>query len=113
MKTDHFFVIIILILNLLAFGILPPSEYTHTRTTVSVENQDFSEILHIANEYFPPSLSSAIVEFKFRPRIPSWLNFQFFRPLQRTHLTTDPFLSKVLLPPPAILNEVSTTILRC
>lgn len=113
MKASHFLVMLLLILNLLTFGILPASECIHTRTMVSMENLNLSEILQVSKEYLPASLSSALLASKSKPQIPPWQGSLFFRLLQRARLATDQFLLGAFLPPSTILNVVSTIILRC
>jgi hypothetical protein len=113
MRPGHFFVITILIFNLLAFGILPQSESTHTRITVSMENLGLSESLQASKEYLPAFLSSALFASKSRPQIPSWHGRLLLEFPMRTHQLADHFLSEVFLLPPTILELVSATILRC
>jgi len=113
MKISHFLVILLLIFNLLAFDILLASECIHTRTMVSMENLNLSEILQVSKEYLPASLSSALLASKSKPQIPPWQGSLFFRLLQRARLATDQFLLEAFPPPSTILNVVSTIILRC
>jgi hypothetical protein len=112
-KTSHFLVTLLLMLSLLAFDILPASGCTHTRTLVSVENLDLSEILQVSKEYLPALLFSALLASKSRPQIPSWHGRLLLEFPLRTQQQVGHFLSEVFLLPPTILELVSATVLRC
>lgn len=112
MKSGHFLVITGLIFNLLAFGNLPPSECSHTRTAVYAGNLGLSESLQASKEYLPTSLSSALFASKSKPQIPWHGRLPFEFPL-RTHQLAGHFLLEIFLYPPAVLELVSTTVLRC
>jgi hypothetical protein len=112
-KTCHFLVTLFLIPTLLAFDILPASEYTDIRTFVSIENLGLSEILQVSKEYVPASLSFALLASKSRHQIPSLdgrLLLEFPPP---AHQPVGHFLLKVFLLPPTVLELVSATVLRC
>jgi hypothetical protein len=113
MKICRFLVILLLILNLLAYDILLAPERTHIRTIISVESQDLPEVLQVSKEYLPASLCSGLVGFKSRPQIPSWRDRLLLEFPLRTHQPVGHFLLEVFLPPSTILNVVSTIILRC
>ena len=113
MKSGHFFVITILIFNLLTFGILPSSECSHNLTTVSGENLGLSESLQVSREYLPTLLSPALFASKSKPQIQSWHDRLLLEFPLRTHQPFGHFLSEVFLLPPIILELVSATVLRC
>jgi len=112
-KTSHFLLTLLSILGLVAFNILFASECTHTRTIVSVQNLDLSEIIQVSKEYLPASLFPALLAPKSKPQIPSWQGSLFIRLVQRIYPSTGQFLLEVFLPPSTILKVVSTIILRC
>jgi len=112
-KMRHFLVTVILITSLIGFDISPASEYTATRTFVSVENLGLSEILQASKEYLPASLSSALFASKFKPQIPTWHGRLLLEFPLRTHQPVGHFLLEVFLLAPTVLELLSATVLRC
>ncbi len=112
-KVSDFLVTLLLILNILLFGIWPASECARHRTIVCLMNLDLTEIPQVSKEYLPGSPSSALFTSKSKPQISSWLDRLLLESLFRKRWRVSHLLLDGFFHPPAILKLVSTTVLRC